>query len=409
MIIEYTVSSSDISPDYPALFQEYIAHSVEVTLDAFDTDTTRLSDEIRDRTLHILSYALRVASIWPDTQKLLLLMVPYMEKSGHRDNWMPYLLTGLQRCEEVNDKPSAAELSLQIGLLYQLRAKFSDAERFFLDSARRFAESNDYRNQARALNQCAFVARLQYRHATALQMTDEALKLLAADDIRRATSYTVRGWVAVDQYEYREAEAHFIESLRLWQLQGDKRQIANRLRDLATVQHLQQRYPEAIQLYQSAIDLFAEVDDPFGLAVAQMNLGMIHWKLGELKESLELLKSAVHVFQEFQDIQHLAMVHNNLGIVQRDLQAWTTAYTAFRKSLEYWNTLGNADGLINVLDELGMTFWQEGQLEQARETFEEAITKLIANPYQSGYEQRLRKVQGHLEEVLQEIFTSDES
>ena len=387
-------------PDYPDLFRQYVARSVAITYAAVAADPITLADEIRTQALHVLSFALRLAEAWPATRDLLLLLAPKMEKAGYRDDWIPYLKMGLQQSHVLGDTTVMAELNLQVGLLYQLRAQLAQAYHYYQASAICFATTGDTHNQARALNQQAFVAWLQRRHAEALQLTDVTLQLLPENDVRRATGYVVRGWIAIDNHDFEVAERYFTQALQLWQAQGDQRQIARRLRDLADVLQLQEHYQAAIDYYTQAIDLFTGIQDRFELAVTQINLGVIYLLHQQMEKALRCFAATESVFRQLQDHLNLANVYTNQGIAYRNLGQFTRSIAVLHKSIELFVNLNRTDRQVNALDELGMSYLAAGKVSEATVSLEQALTCLQKMEKEPGYRQQWEAVHAHLQLTL---------
>jgi len=315
--------------DYPALFGDYLGRSLDYVLAAVRATATLLPDDLREQALHTLRFALDLTPAWLLTRDLLLVMAPKMEQAGFRDEWLPYLEAGLRQSQRIGDGRAEAELTLEIGYVFQLRGKLSLARTHYTASASIFEKVGATHRQALSVNRQAFIAWLQRRYEEIPGLIELASKLLPEDDPERATSYVVLGWVALDRRDWQTGVAYFAQALQLWQKRGDKREIARRLRDLASALQMQQQYAESIVHYQRAIDLFDEVEDIFEQAVAKMNLGVVYLSVGQMHEAATLFALAEPIFRRVQDVEHLAMLYNNQGIVYRNLGRWASAKHAF--------------------------------------------------------------------------------
>ncbi|MEM7348363.1 MAG: hypothetical protein AAF485_29385, partial [Chloroflexota bacterium] len=146
---------------YPVIFRAYVVKSIQFSLNRIKNSTYLLTDIDREQALHNLSYALKWPEAWPFVQATLITMAPKMEQAGYRDEWIPYLEEGLNQAYLQEDDIAVAELHLQLGILYQLRAKYTVAHTHLEMSTKQFRRLRDTINQARALNRWGYIAHLQ--------------------------------------------------------------------------------------------------------------------------------------------------------------------------------------------------------------------------------------------------------
>ncbi len=360
--------SSD-GDDYQQLFSEFVAQSVSATLALFDPAAVALTAEERDRLLHVLSYALHLDAAWAETRILLLQVAPKMEQAGHRDDWIPYLASGVDLSRQQHDRLAEAELSLYIGELFRLLSKF-DLARVWLDgSIAGFTALGANQGQARALNQLAFVAWQQHYYAEAAALAQTALTLLDENDPERATCFSRLGLVAIDRQQWEEAERYHRDALQICQVQGDQRKFAWSLQNLGYALRGQSRYIEAIDCYQQAITILEAVQDLANCATVQMNLGIVYSLDGRPAEALKLYAQAEHTFRQQHNTHNLAKVLVSKGIDALALQDWMQAENAFATSAVLFQEIGDVSLRLDALDGLGLVYLGQGQHERAMMIF----------------------------------------
>lgn len=389
--------------DYRGVFETYIEKSVRRLLGRARLTETILPLEDRSQTFHTLHYALKLPTAWPVTRELLLTVAPHMEQAGHRDEWMSYLEQALTLSRDLGDPDTAAELQLQLGLLYQLRSNYETARRYLEASAKKFEALDDPLNQARALNRLAYVSSLQRRFQEAIRLVETAFNLLDDQTIERAFSYFVLGAISFDQEEWAKAETFFEQSRSLWSQGNNQRMQARCLMGLCAALLPQKKYQAAIETGQQAIVLFEQVADPLYRAVSQMNLGNVYLMLGQLHQALELYQPAERIFRQTHDLFHLAHINHSLGMAYRHLGELATAEAAYRCSLDYQEKLGNLAWLVNTLDGLGLVYLAQGQLTPAIATFEMALERLMEIKGQPGYDSLLVMLIEHLHEAQSKV------
>lgn len=384
----------------PAKFTRYLARNVAYLLALVQGPPASLSTAFCAQALHTLSFALHTPAVWSETRTLLLALAPKLEQAGLRDEWIPYLQKGVVQAQALGDDSAAAELNLHLGYLLQLRNNHQAAHDCFTAGAAAFAGAGDREKQARALNRLAFLARLHPASGDPVALAQAALALLGAENPERAASYVVLGWHAYDRRDWQRAVAYFEQALTIAQQQGNPRQIARRLRDLAAAWQMQGKYRTAIACYDAAIARFAAIDDAYDQAVAQMNLGVVHLALQDAQAALQHFALAELVFVRVQDRLHLAMLYNNRGIALRMLTRWLEAEHAFLHSIALNEAVDNRVELLNVTDELAMTYLHQGNVQLALVYLRKALDRLQQITAHPAYPYWREKVMAHWQAAL---------
>jgi tetratricopeptide (TPR) repeat protein len=283
---------------YITLFHEYILGALEQSLDCVRVAEPLVSEAEREQAWHLLSFALNVDPAWPLVRDLLLALAPKMEQAGFRDEWLPYLEEGLRQSERQADRRTAAELHLQIGLLYRLQSKFAEARAHLAVSIENFIILEQMQNQARALNELAYTCFLQQHHTKAEQLVESALNLLDESDPERAMSYRIRGVLALEYSRWQEAEENHRKSLELCEKQGDKRRIAWCLQNLGYALRGQEKFTEAITCYKYAAEMLDNIQDKYHWAIVQINLGLAYRLSNQPDEALACHLQGEKVFSK---------------------------------------------------------------------------------------------------------------
>ncbi len=386
------------SSNYSLVFHRYIKRSVRFSLNEIQA-VGILSPSQQKQSLHILNYALNLPEAWPEARNLLLTMAAKMERAGFIDDWLPYLNYGLRQSQTQDDSATEAKLQFQIGLFFQLRGNYPQAETAFEKAAALYQTLNDLPGQARALNKLAYVARQQRCFDEASKWVQQALTLLPPKHLERAYSYLVLGTIELDKRNWQPAANFFRQSLEVWQKEKDHRMMAWSLTNLgAALRHLKQNQA-AIAAYRQAITLLEQVHDPVNLAGAQMNLGNIYLMQAELRQALELYRPAEVIFRQTHDAYRLGLVYLNMGIAYRRLKDWKQAEDAYRASIKQWEELGITAQAVNALDGLGLLYVDRQQPQEAKKIFRQALSQLAKITGDPTYEYRLNKLNEHLQKA----------
>lgn len=391
--------SFEISNVYIQLFHRYITHSIEGLNTRLERDVQEIAGEVREQAWHLLDYALKLPKAWDAVCTLLLALAPHMERAGFRHEWLPYLERGVGVSQQVQDVDGEAQLSLYIGRLYRLRGELSPAREWFERSARLSRQIGNNAGRAKALNQLAYIARLQSQYALTQEYVDEALSLLDEDDSERANSHWVLGAMAQAQLNWVESEMQFRTSLQIWQRVGDEQRMAWAFQNLGEALRGARRYAEAVDNIQQAIHLLGKIHDPVNQAIARMSLGIVYIYNNDPEQAMALFDLAESVFRQVGDQLHLAMICNNITIAQRELGNWHAAEKFCNQAIQLWEILGNQKLLSGSLEELGLTFFAQGRFDESIETFEKALAILADTPPDPFQAALSKELHSHLEKA----------
>jgi len=356
------------------------------------------SEHERVQAWHLLSYVLNVDAAWPLVRDLLLALAPQMEQTGQREDWLRYLERGVARSRELDDVPGEAGLCLYLGNLYWLISDFPTAAEWLGASAERFENCGDAHGQARALNRWAYVAYLQQQYDVANERIRSALALLAEDDLERAMCDFVLGMIAIDHENWQTAEAYHRKTLELRQLHGDRRGIAISLQNIGYAVRGQGKLTEAVEYFESALAMIAEIGDPFNEAIMQMNLGCVYLN-DKPQQALEIFIDSEDKFNNLHNELFAAKVYTNKGLAYLALHDWKNAEQSFLYSIELYKEVGNAGLRLNSVDGLGMTYIASGEHGKAVQVLEDALAELDYIGDVPNYNYLFESLNKHLHEA----------
>lgn len=388
---------------YAALFREYIQRGVQARLAAVRSAGPALPVEEREQSLHTLEFALELPDAWPEARELLIVLAPKLEQAGYRQDWIPFLQRGIEQCRESGDAAGQAEMETHLGMLYVVMGRMDEARALFQASAGRCQALGDAAGQARALNREAYLDRLQQRSQSAGQLVQQALDLLAPDNVEWCFSHFVLGILAVDRRDWPQALSHLSEAMDGWQRRGDPVMVARSLTNLGMAQRGAGQYGEAIASYTQAIAIMAEMGDPVNEAVTRMNLGNVYWATGQPQTALEHYLLAEPILRRTDDQLRLARVNTTIGIVSTQLGRWEQAHAALATAIDLNRLVGDPRSIANALDALGELYLAQGQHAAARAVLEQGLAELTDLRDQPDFAARFSDIYGdilrHLEEA----------
>lgn len=361
---------------YQARFIDNIRRSLTNVQRLTATPLSALSSSDRKLAMLALSYGLKAGATWPEALATLLTFAPIMEQAGHRQDWIPYLLQGIEVSQQLGDRPTEAELRFQLGVLYEFLSQLEPARAEIETSAELFAALDQPHKQARALTALASIASSQQQFDEARTLLAQACPLFTLDDPERAHCNFVEGALALHAEQFDVAERQFREALARWQQVGDQRMIAWALTNLGAALRRQGCLEEALVCYQNALALFAIVDDPLHEAIARSNLAVIYANNGDAKVALRLLQEAETAFQQLENLTQLANTQQRIAFCCRKLRRWADAETAYRASIALFEQLEDFQLAANALDGLGLVLTAQGKPAEANAVWQAGLDYL---------------------------------
>ena len=135
----------------------------------------------------------------------------------------------------------------------------------------------------------------------------------------------------------------------------------------------QGQYDEAIQHHDRLKRIADEADDPYRLAEAVSNLGVMHYFKGDYSGAYDLLSLANRLEQKLNLLPILSKNYNNLGFVLTKLERLEEADEAFRQAIEIMTALGTKVSLISSYNGRGEVALQRGRHAEAAGQYETAL------------------------------------
>jgi len=117
-----------------------------------------------------------------------------------------------------------------------------------------------------------------------------------------------------------------------------------------------EKFDEAEQLYNDALESFRKVNDEYGIANTMANLGMVQNKRGNIDYSLISLNRSLELYKKVNSFDGQAWVSNIIGNVYSEDHKYELAIKFFQQGLESSVKGNSIDFQINSLMNLGSVF-----------------------------------------------------
>jgi tetratricopeptide (TPR) repeat protein len=141
--------------------------------------------------------------------------------------------------------------------------------------------------------------------------------------------------------------------------------------ELAWIDYLRHRYPEAIQHAQQALALLGAREVESGMSYRV--LGMVAIEEGEYVKSAALHQQALTIFANHHDQRRVAWSLQNLANALRGQRQFDAAILHYQQALESMSALGDMHSAAVVEFNLGITYQRWGKYESALIHYHRAI------------------------------------
>ncbi|MGK4568072.1 tetratricopeptide repeat-containing sensor histidine kinase [Flavobacterium sp. 3HN19-14] len=85
-------------------------------------------------------------------------------------------------------------------------------------------------------------------------------------------------------------------------------------------------FPQMLEYYQKALKINEEIQNPFGIADAQYNIGYAYFKLGNTKKAIELINTALVTFKMAGQLDYIKDSYNDLTEIYKSTGNYKLAY-----------------------------------------------------------------------------------
>jgi CHAT domain-containing protein len=140
------------------------------------------------------------------------------------------------------------------------------------------------------------------------------------------------------------------------------------------------RLTEAVEVYEEALEIYQQRDNPEGIARTSYNLGNVYVSSGDLATAERLFETALPRAEQLRDIRGQAFIHTGLGQVYVLSGNRARARTHYERGrdLAQRGRLPDLEGL--ALNALGSIELAEGRLDIAEAILDSTLARAQANP-----------------------------
>jgi tetratricopeptide (TPR) repeat protein len=204
--------------------------------------------------------------------------------------------------------------------------------------------------------------------------------------------------------QYQRAIEYHVQALAIAQEIGARSLETTCLNDLGAPYRKLGDYQEAISLHTKALAIAQEIGTRPLEAAALDNLGNCYRETGDYEEAFNHFMMAQAIFQEIGSLPKQAEGLNNLGLSYEVMENYPMAIDCYTHSLTIAQEIGLSGTAWKAQRGLGKAHWQMGELDLAREKYEQAIAAVEAISGRIQVKGLFRSYLASVQQLYQEYF-----
>jgi tetratricopeptide (TPR) repeat protein len=211
--------------------------------------------------------------------------------------------------------------------------------------------------------------KLRVEQSAPVKLTDEERKKLAERPTQSEEAYQAHGRGVDLDKKHRWKEAEY-ESQRATELDPG---FALAWLQLGWMHYKLGAWPKALESYAKAVALFQAKGDEKNLALALNNIGVVHKCQGRYPEAMKNYEESLAISRRLWDEPVAAMTLHNIGIVHKSQGRCPEAMRCYEESLAMERRLGNEPGTAMTLCCIGEVNRLQGRHGEAMRYYEESL------------------------------------
>ncbi len=320
---------------------------------------------------------------------------------------------GLAELNGNSDSPEIARIYTDIGFIYYLEAKYTDAMQMYMQALEQLEGTEHYYAQALVYKKLGIMMQQgQSDYDSAIKYYEQSRAILERfnAEVDLATLYNNFGELYRERGDREQAHLYFQRSLQEREKLGDINgmmlsyisigtfygntgeyedaqnflekglEIAERINNVRKVgegnlniaaMYLRwEKFEQAIEHLERCLPIFEGMNFTIGVASCLANIGDAYYGLGNLDEALEYQNRALEMGQKLSNPRIIGHVCENIGRIYLKNQDYDAAIEQFQKILK--SETEEKDLLGDAYRDLGEAYLGNGNLEAAQESLSKA-------------------------------------
>jgi serine phosphatase RsbU (regulator of sigma subunit)/Tfp pilus assembly protein PilF len=201
-----------------------------------------------------------------------------------------------------------------------------------------------------------------------------------------AKCYNYIGILYYRKADYDKTLEYFNKSLKIKKKIGDKGGIANSYNNIGLIARRNGELAKALSNFRNALEIRKNMLKGFSgdedkkrenslmmIGKAYMNIGNVHYQLGDYPKSLKTYKNSISYFDSVDYKQGISGCYNNIGNIFEEQENYLKARDYYSTAAEIYKKEGKQKNLGTTYNNIGETYLKENQFRKARKYFDKSM------------------------------------
>ncbi|HEY9433463.1 MAG TPA: CHAT domain-containing tetratricopeptide repeat protein [Blastocatellia bacterium] len=277
--------------------------------------------------------------------------------------------------QALGDRRGKAATLYSIGMVYWSMGDMQKALEKYNEALTIYQAAGDHMGEATTLNNIGIVYRSLGDMQKALEKYNESLPIYqaAGERSREALLLDSFGQVYQSLGEMQKALEKYNEALPIIRALGDRRGEARTLNNIGFAYQALGEMQKALEKYNESLPISRALADRSGEAQTLSNIGIVYRSLGEPQKALEKLNEALPLRRAVSDRRGEARTLHSIGVVYRSLGEPQKALEKLNEALPIIQLVGDRREEAQILNNIGLVYWSLGEPQKALEKHNEAL------------------------------------
>nr|MCU0390499.1 tetratricopeptide repeat protein [Thermoflexibacter sp.] len=236
--------------------------------------------------------------------------------------------------------------------------------------------SNEDEFQALNTLKASFLQKGMYEKAVLYEIQLAAYYEKTNDELHLTQTLKEIGDTYRNEGVYGSALQYYLYLLKIREEEADNKGIVNVMNDIGIVFREQKNYKESLRYFTDALNLLKQnpsLEQELGETLG--NIGTAYYFMNNYDSAGFYFEKSYDIKNKQRDLHEIAKAINNLGLIQRARGNYQEAISKFSEALNLLANIHSDDFLMTniILDNIGNTYLEAGDLKKALEYHKEAL------------------------------------
>ncbi len=221
-------------------------------------------------------------------------------------------------------------------------------------------------------------------HSQSAQKVDSLKSLLneASRDDSIRLLYDL-GYVYFTAEDYTTSIDYYFSSLKLAEELQSQKKAADAANSIGSVYYNTENFKNALWYYQKALTYFRAAGDEKKIGGVYNNIALVYYELDSIDKAIDYYKQALVIKKKSNEQLEVGAIYHNLGLVYMYTKEYSTSIKNLNEARDIFIALGNKYNAANATNNIGRTYFKQGNYEKALECFEQGLIE--ANEVKSAF------------------------